>query len=130
MQSLGATAVIDYKRARFEAVVPKVDIVLDMVGGETRERSFQLIKPGGILVSVVSEPPPDPARLTNIRVVFFLVEVTTERLNKLTDLFTHGKLTPRVGTVLPFEQVRKAHEMLAGAPHLPGKIILSLPDKM
>ena len=59
-----------------------------------------------------------------------LVEVTTERLDKLADLFSRGKLTPRVGTVLPLEQVRKAHEMLAGAPHQPGKIVLTLSDKM
>jgi len=130
VQSLGATADIDYKQTRFDAVVPKVDIVLDMVGGETRGRSFKIIEPGGILVSVVSEPLPDPARLTNTRAVFFLVEVTTERLDKLTDMFNHGKLTPHVGTVLPLEQVRKAHEMLAGAPHQPGKIVLSLSDKM
>jgi NADPH:quinone reductase-like Zn-dependent oxidoreductase len=45
-------------------------------------------------------------------------------------MFNHGKLTPHVGTVLPLEQVRKAHEMLAGAPHQPGKIVLSLSDKM
>jgi len=130
VQSLGATAVIDYKQTRFEAVVPKVDIVLDMVGGETRERSFKIIKMGGILVSVVSEPLPASGRLPNIRAVFFLVEVTTERLDKLADLFSHGKLTPRVGTVLPLEQVRKAHEMLAGAPHQPGKIVLTLSDRM
>ena len=130
VQSLGAMAVIDYKQTRFEAVVPKVDIVLDMVGGETRERSFKIIKMGGILVSVVSEPLPASGRLTNIRAVFFLVEVTTERLDKLADLFSHGELTPRVGTVLPLEQVRKAHEKLAGAPHQPGKIVLTLSDKM
>ena len=129
VKSLGATAVIDYKHTRFETVVPKVDIVLDMVGGETRERSFNIIKAGGILVSVVSEPLPASSRLTNIRAVFFMVEVTTARLEKLADLFSHGKLTPRVGTVLPLEQVRKAHEMLAGAPHQPGKIVLTLSDK-
>jgi len=129
VQSLGATVVIDYKHTRFETVVPKVDIVLDMVGGETRERSFKIIKTGGILVSAVSEPLPASSQLTNIRAVFFLVEVTTAGLEKLAGLFSHGKLTPRVGTVLPLGQVRKAHEMLAGAPHQPGKIVLALLDK-
>ena len=128
VQSLGARAVIDYKNTSFETVVPKVDIVLDLVGGKTRERSFKIIKAGGILVSAVSEPLPASNRLTNIRAVFFLVEVTTAGLEKLGDLFRHGKLTPRVGTVLPLEQVRKAHEMLAGAPHQPGKIVLALSD--
>jgi NADPH:quinone reductase-like Zn-dependent oxidoreductase len=129
LQRLGATAVIDYEHTRFETVVPKVDIVLDMVGGETRERSFKIIKAGGILVSAVSEPLPASSQLTNIRAVFFLVEVTSAGLEKLSGLFSQGKLIPRVGTVLPLEQVRKAHEMLAGAPHQPGKIVLALSDK-
>jgi NADPH:quinone reductase-like Zn-dependent oxidoreductase len=71
VQSLGAKTVIDYKRSRFEEVVPQVDMVLDMVGGETMKRSLGIIKPGGILVSVVSEPMPNPDRLKNIRAVFF-----------------------------------------------------------
>jgi NADPH:quinone reductase-like Zn-dependent oxidoreductase len=125
VKTLGATTVIDYKHIQFEEVVPPVDIVLDMVGRDTRERSYQLIKPGGIMVSVVSKPTPGPDHAKDIRSVVFLVEVTTERLEKLTDLFDRRQLTPRVGTVLPLEQARTAHEMLAGAPHQPGKIILS-----
>jgi NADPH:quinone reductase-like Zn-dependent oxidoreductase len=101
--------------------------VLDTVGGETRERSLGIIKTGGILVSVVSEPAPLPADW-KIRAVFFLVEVTAERLDRITALFDQGKLRPRVGTVLPLEQVRSAHEMLAGVPHKPGKIVLSMTE--
>ena len=125
VRSLGAAAVVDYHGTRFEDVAPNVDIVLDMIGGETQKRSFAIIKPGGILVSVVSEPA-DSATLGNVRAVFFLVEVTTERLETLTDLFNRGQLLPRVGSVLPLEDTRIAHEMLTGAPHKPGKIVLSL----
>jgi NADPH:quinone reductase-like Zn-dependent oxidoreductase len=124
VKELGATAVIDYKHARFEEIVPPVEIVLDMVGGEARKRSWQVIKPGGILVSVVSEPSPDAGSAKNIRSVFFLVEVTTERLEKIAALFDRHKLAPHVGTVLALEQARSAHEMLAGAPHASGKIVL------
>lgn len=130
VQSLGGTSVIDYQRTQFEDVVPAVDVVLDMVGGEMRQRALEIIKPGGILVSVVSEPLPGPGRWKNVRAVFFLVEVTTDRLDKLAGLFGRGKLIARVGTVLPLEQVRRAHEMLSGAPHPPGKIVLSLSGKM
>jgi len=52
VRSLGATTVIDYHRDRFEEVMPMVDVVLDMVGGDMRERSLEIIKPGGILVSL------------------------------------------------------------------------------
>lgn len=122
---LGAATVIDYRQARFEEVAPPVDIVLDMVGGDTRERSYLVIKPGGILVSVVSEPMPDAGKSKNIRSMFFLVEVTTERLNRISELFEQHKLVLRVGTVLALDEARAAHEMLAGAPHAPGKIVLA-----
>jgi NADPH:quinone reductase-like Zn-dependent oxidoreductase len=56
--------------------------------------------------------------------VFFYVEVTTERLNTISKLFDSAELQPRVGGVLPLKEVRAAHEMLAGAPHKRGKIVL------
>ncbi|MGQ0592113.1 MAG: zinc-binding dehydrogenase [Gammaproteobacteria bacterium] len=52
--------------------------------------------------------------------------MTTARLDTITDLFDRGKLTARVGTVLPLEQARTAHEMLGGAPHSRGKIVLNV----
>lgn len=126
VKSLGAATVIDYRMHRIEDVVGAVDIVLDMVGGAARDRAFAAIKPGGILVTVVSEPPPRLAGSSTVRAVFFLVDVSSECLSKVASLFEQGKLKPRVGTILHFGQVRIAHEMLAGAPHKPGKIVLSL----
>jgi NADPH:quinone reductase-like Zn-dependent oxidoreductase len=126
VRSLGATTVIDYKTTRFENAVPPIDIVIDTVGGDTRARSFGIIKPGGILVTSVSEPLPEDQLANGVRAVFFMVEVTTSRLDRITDLFDQGKLIARVGTVLPLEQARLAHEMLAGAPHKRGKIVLEV----
>jgi NADPH:quinone reductase-like Zn-dependent oxidoreductase len=123
VRQLGASQIIDFERQRFEQVIPPVDIVLDLVGGETRERSYPLIKPGGILVSAVSQPAGHPE---GIRAVFFLVEVTTPRLERISSFFDGGKLVPQVGSVLPLQQVRTAHEMLAGASHKRGKIVLAL----
>ncbi|HWB32782.1 MAG TPA: NADP-dependent oxidoreductase [Acidobacteriaceae bacterium] len=126
VRGLGAETVVDYRSTRFEDVVPRVDIVLDMVGGETRQRSFGVIAPGGILVSVVSNEPSGNDVPGGVRSVFFLVDVTTERLERLTELFDAGELKARVGTVLPLEEARRAHEMLGGAPHEPGKIVLRM----
>ncbi len=126
VRSRGADIAVDYRASRFEELVPMVDVVLDTVGGETTERSLRVIKPGGVLVSIVSEPRDLQAHSRDIKVIFFLVEVTTERLNRITDLFERGKLVARVGTMLPLEQVRTAHEMLAGVSHHPGKIVLSI----
>lgn len=122
VQTLGAATALDYRATRFEEQIPTVDVVLDTVGGETMRRSLKLIKAGGTLISIVEVPPPSP----DIRTTFFLVEVSTARLDELTALFDEGKLIPRVGTILPLAQVRTAHEMLAGAPHQPGKIVLRI----
>lgn len=126
LRSLGATQVIDYKSANLSNALPLVDIVLDAVGGSARDAALTQIKPGGILVSIVSPIGPTPA--PNIRGIFFLVDVTSQRLRTLTDLFDSGQLKPNVGTVLPLESVRLSHEMLAGAPHRPGKIVLRIAD--
>src|SRR5215471_15672799 len=62
LHELGANEVIDYTTTRFEDVVHDVDLVLDTVGGETLERSYQVVKKGGILVSVASPPSTEQAK--------------------------------------------------------------------
>ena len=91
-----------------------------------RQRSLRVLKPGGILVSVVSPVPEAAQKHYGVRAAYFYVDVTTARLNKITELFDSGKLVTNVGTVLPLEQARTAHEMLGGAPHKRGKIVLSI----
>jgi NADPH:quinone reductase-like Zn-dependent oxidoreductase len=126
VRRLGAERVLDYRTERFEESVARVDVVLDTVGGETQQRSLQVLKPGGILVSVVS-PVSDTARKRyGIRAAYFYVDVTTTRLNKITELFDSGKLATDLGTVLPLEEACVAHEMLGGAPHKRGKIVPSM----
>ena len=127
VRAMGANTVVDYQHVRFEEVVHGVDVVLDTVGGETRERSFQVLKPGGILVPVVSSPMPKVAGAKyGAKAVFFIVDVTTARLNTIAELFDTGKLVAQVGTVLALEDARVAHQMLAGAAHARGKIILNI----
>lgn len=126
VRRLGANTVLDYHAARFEDSVHAVDVVIDTVGGTTRERSFRVLKPGGILVSVVSPVPEEMAKRYGVKAVFFYVEVTTDRLKHIAELFDSGKLVPSVGTVLPLSQARVAHDMLAGAPHERGKIVLKI----
>jgi NADPH:quinone reductase-like Zn-dependent oxidoreductase len=130
VRGLGADDVLDYKSSRFEEVIAPVDVVIDTVGGETRRRSFSVLKPGGILVSSVSPIPDEQPRPVGVRSVFFLVDVTTPRLKELAKLFDEGKLSCEVGTVLPLAEVRTAHEMLAGRPHNRGKIVLRMPRRV
>jgi len=104
----------------------EVDAVLDTVGGDTQHRSLRVLKPGGILVSVVSPVPEATQKRYGIRAAYFYVDVTTARLNRITKLFDGEKLVTDVGTVLSLAEARIAHEMLGGAPHKRGKIVLSI----
>ena len=124
VRGLGAEIAVDSLDAISEGMAQPADILIDTVGGETRDRSLSGLKLGGVLVSVVSPDSP-PAR-PDLRTIFFYVEVTTERLNTISKLFDDGELQASVGSVLPLQEVRTAHEMLAGAPHKRGKIVLEV----
>src|SRR5499425_1522587 len=126
VRGLGADTVVDYNAERFEDSVTGVDVVLDTVVGDTQQRSLRVLKPGGILVSVVSAVPEATQTRYGIRAAYFYVDVTTARLNRITELFESATLATNVGTVLPLEGARLAHEMLGGAPHRRGKIVLSI----
>jgi NADPH:quinone reductase-like Zn-dependent oxidoreductase len=126
--SLGADEVIDYRTERFEDKAGSVDAVLDLVGGEVQARSFRVLKPGGVLVSAVAPPDQDLARRHGVDAHFFLVEVTTQRLDRIASLVAAGELRTAIGVVLPLAAARDAHEMLEGLrPHPKGKIVLRIP---
>jgi len=123
LRALGVETILDSSAPGFEFSLPQVDAVLDTVGGDTVQRCAGAVKAGGRLVSLVSAQLPQRA---GIQSMFFYADVTSERLRAVSDLFETRKISPQVGSVLPLEDARKAHEMLAGAPHKKGKIVLQL----
>ncbi|WP_249141488.1 NADP-dependent oxidoreductase [Bradyrhizobium liaoningense] len=127
VRKLGATKVIDYRNQRFEEHVGEVNAVIDLVGRETQTRSFGVLQRGGRLISTVAPPDQQLAKHHNVSAEFFLVEVTTERLERIAELLDHGKLRPELGAVLSLSEARKAHMMLEGEISRPrGKIVLSV----
>jgi NADPH:quinone reductase-like Zn-dependent oxidoreductase len=118
--------VIDTKTTAFEERTGEVDVVIDTIGGDALERSFEVLKRGGVLVSAVARPDQDKAARHGVRAEFLLVAVTSEGLQRIAGMVEAGQLKLRVGEVLPLAQARVAHEMLAGKPHKPGKIVLSV----
>ena len=126
VRTLRANQVIDAQAVRFEERVKDVDVVLDTVGGETLDRSFEVLKPGGILVSSVAKPDQAKAARRHVRGVYLLVAVTSEGLIRIAELFDAGRLRTDVGEVLPLADARRAHDMLAGKPHRRGKIVLAV----
>jgi NADPH:quinone reductase-like Zn-dependent oxidoreductase len=126
VQALGANRIIDVQKSRFEEGLTDVDVVLDTIGGDTQDRSFAILKPGGVLVSVVAAPDQEKAARHGVQALFFLVEVSSERLEQIAALIEAGELTTNVGEVLPLAAARIAHEMLAGKRHKRGKIVLQV----
>jgi NADPH:quinone reductase-like Zn-dependent oxidoreductase len=125
VRSLGANVVVDARTSRLDELTD-IDVVLDTIGGDPQERSFAVLKPGGVLVSAVSSPDQQKAARHGVRASFFLVEVSSRRLDDVAALIEAGELRTRVGDVLPLADARLAHEMLAGKPHKPGKIVLAV----
>ena len=125
---MGANEIIDYTTTRFEEVVQGVDFVFDTVGGDTLHRSWQVVKPGGVLVSVVSPRPSfAEAKGHGVRPVWFVVQPNREQLVRIGALIDDGKVRPIIDTVLPLSQARQAYEQGAKG-HTRGKIVLRVVD--
>jgi NADPH:quinone reductase-like Zn-dependent oxidoreductase len=106
--ALGADEVIDYRTTPFEAVVRDVDVVLDTVGGDTRDRSWGILSKGGRLVTIAA----DAERLTQPRVrdAFFIVEPNRIQLIEIARLIDAGVIRPIVGAVFAMEHFQQAYD--------------------
>ncbi|MEP7037239.1 MAG: zinc-binding dehydrogenase, partial [Acidobacteriota bacterium] len=109
----------------FEDVVKDVDVVFDTVGGETQERSFQVLKKDGFLVTIVNPPSSELAEKYGVQAEMIHLVPNAEQLAEITELASDGKLKTSVEKVLPFSEIKKAHE-LSEAGHARGKIVLEV----
>jgi len=124
VRSLGAEDVIDYNATRFETVVKDVDAVIDTVGGDLPERSFQVIRPGGIFVTVAARLAEDAGKAQNIRATN-AGRAPTDNLKQVSELIEAKKLKPVTGALFPLGEARQAHE-LSQIGHGRGRIILQI----
>jgi NADPH:quinone reductase-like Zn-dependent oxidoreductase len=125
LRGFGADEVVDIREVPFERLARSVDVVIDTMGADIQSQSFAVIKPGGVLVSAVSQPDKNLARQQDVRTVFFIVDVTTRCLTQIAERLDARELRTRVGAVLPLGDARQAHEMLDGLrPKPQGKIVL------
>lgn len=123
LRELGVEEIIDYAERRFEETVKDIDVVFDTVGGDIPERSWRVLKPGGVLVSIVPNPSHERAQSQGIRSVFFIVKPIRAQLIQIGELIDTGHVRPIVGEVLPLALARDAYERgLAG--HNRGKFVL------
>ena len=128
LRDLGADEVIDYTAVKFEDVATDLDVVVDPIGGEYGPRSLRTLRPGGILVSLASPAEAylaDEARRQGRRAGFLLVQPDHAGLRSLADLVDKGQLRVVVDTVLPLEEVARAHELVATGRSA-GKVVLTV----
>ena len=123
LKELGADETIDYNKAKFEEVVRGVDVVLDSMAGETRDRSWQVLKKGGILVTILGQPSAEDAAKHGVRGAGVFVQPNRTELEEIAKLVDSGKLRPIIETVLPLAEAARAHEMNQTL-HTRGKIVL------
>ncbi|MBI3345301.1 MAG: NADP-dependent oxidoreductase [Gammaproteobacteria bacterium] len=127
VRSLGADQVIDYTQTRFEDEVQDLDVVFDTVGEEVQQRSWQVLKKGGILVSILALTVPDDAAARGLRSAYVFVQPNAAQLGQIAELIDTGHVKPVVEIVLPLSEVRRAH-ILSQSRHARGKIVLRVAD--
>ncbi|HEX2914691.1 MAG TPA: NADP-dependent oxidoreductase [Chloroflexia bacterium] len=127
VRGLGADEVIDYTTTRFEEAVQGVDVVLDTVGGETLDRSYGVLKPGGILLSLVAQPDQARAEVAGIRALQYSVHPNAAQLQQIAELLEAGQLKTEVSQVLPITEAGRALAQ-SEARHIRGKLVLKIAE--
>lgn len=129
VRSFGVDEFIDYRSTRFEDKVRDADVVFDTIGGETQERSWKVLKKGGILVSIVQPPSEKAAAARGVRGVHMVEDAKrTTELTQIAELVVSGRVKVNVETILPLREARKAQE-LSQSGHARGKIVLLVSGK-
>jgi NADPH:quinone reductase-like Zn-dependent oxidoreductase len=128
---LGAETVIDYRATPFERVVQQVDVVVDPIGGETQDRSWPLIKPGGILIAIGHPADEESASQYGVRTLSTAanqgvpLRPAIEPLQTISNLIEFGELLPQPGKVFPLEEAAQA-QTFGETGHGRGRIILHI----
>jgi NADPH:quinone reductase-like Zn-dependent oxidoreductase len=125
VRKLGADQVIDYKTEAFELKVKEFDAAFDTVGGATTTKTFQTLRRGGRLVSMLGQPDEALAQKHEVTAIEQFTQVTTERLNRLAELIDSGRIKIRIDKMFSLNKGKEAFQ-LAEEGHPKGKVILEI----
>lgn len=127
-RKLGLDEVIDYTATRFEDILDDVDLVFDTAGGARLERSLSVIRKGGRLISIASEPPKEKAQKLGIESIYFVVSPNREQLVEIGKLVDRGLVQPAISAEFPLANAREAFERSL-LPSGVGKIVLRIAEE-
>ncbi len=126
LKQLGCDLPINYETTRFEDVAHDFDAVIESMGGEIRNRSWKVLKKGGILVALVGPPPSeDEAKAHGVRATIIWAQSKPEHLDEIARLADAGQIKPEIAAIFPLQDAEKAHRM-GETEHVRGKIVLQV----
>jgi len=125
VKGLGADQAIDYKSQSFEKILSGFDAVFDTVGGETSDKSFLVLKKGGIIVSMLGEPSAELAKKYGVVVVGQNTDGTSEKLKRLAELVDEKKIKVQVDKVFQLSEAEDAFRHLEQG-HPRGKVVFKI----
>lgn len=123
LKTIGVDEFIDYRTTSFEDVAKDIDIVLDCVGGDVQERSWQVLNKGGFLVTIMEPPPEGKAEAFGVRAKRIFVNPDAGELKEIGRVADEGQLVPSIFRVFPLEDAREAHRLIEEG-RTRGKIVL------
>lgn len=126
--TLGAHRVIDTRTEAFDAPEACYDVVIDTVGGDSLERSCEIVCAGGKLVTLSAPPPAGIADAFEIEAIFFIVEPDQDQLRRLANYVDDGKLHVAIANTYQLTDGRAAFERGRRPGHPPGKTVLTVRD--
>ncbi len=123
VRGYGADKVVDYKEQRFEDVAHDIDLVFDLIGGETQTRSYAVLRSGGTLISTVQQPDKATAAEKHLKAEVYHATPNGGELAEIAALIDAGKVRVEVAKTFPLTQAADAHCFLENEhPH--GKVVL------
>ncbi|QWA25470.1 NADP-dependent oxidoreductase [Streptomyces osmaniensis] len=128
LRGLGADEVIDYRETDFTEAVKDVDVVLDTLGGETSVRSLRVLRPGGVVVSILpvgSDEFGEEAERLGVRAVRMLLDADRAGMQAIAELVEQGKLRPEIAGTFPLADAAEAHA-LGETGRTTGKLVLTV----
>jgi NADPH:quinone reductase-like Zn-dependent oxidoreductase len=128
MHELGADSIIDTRTTQFDGPDASYDVVVDTVGGETLRRSFDVLRPGGRLVTLSAPPPEGVADAYEVHAIFFIVTPDRQQLTRLAELVDASRLHIAIADTFALQDGRAAFESGRRSQRRPGKTVLIVRD--
>lgn len=125
VKKLGSDEIIDFRNESFEEILSDFDAVFDTAGGDVVDKSFKILKPGGVIVSMKGQPNEELAKARKVTAIGQFTNTTDDRLKRLAIYVESEKIKPQVDKVFPLDEVKEAFRHLEES-HPRGKVVLRI----